>query len=176
MDFPDSARYTGKASNKAVTLELSVSHVDFLKNKLAYRRAGFLTRTGLFQNGKRLKSKRGKFQVTKDDGHTGVLELRRKLIDPIPVVFFDSQEIKLVRPFKWWELAWPCMLALSALFAGLYWVALLCLYLSPHLADTFRNDGSGLRRHYVFGLKAGFILILLFALAWLTYPRISPGP
>jgi hypothetical protein len=142
-------------------------------NKLAYRRAGLLSRAGLFQNGIRLKSHRGKYKANRDDGHTGLLELGRTWIDPVPVVYLDSQAIHLVRSFKWRELFGPCLLILLALFSGFHLAALLCLVLTPHLADSIRNDGSGPARYLVFGIKAGFILAVYIGLAWLTYPRIA---
>ena len=133
-----------------------------------------MARPGLFQNGKRLERINGGFRVTKDDGQSGVIQLGRTWLDPVPVVYLDSQTVRLVRPLKWQEIAWPCLLVLAALFAGLYLIGLVIVFLLPHLAESFREDGCGRKRHLLFGIKTGFILALFIALAWLTYPGIGP--
>ena len=72
--------------------------------------AGFLRGARLLQDGKSAPKgpRRGTFLLRRDDGGEATARFRPSpfVIDPVPTLEIDGRRIELVRPFRWYELAW----------------------------------------------------------------------
>lgn len=81
----------------------------FKQRPVELETAGLLSGPRLLQNGEPAPKgpKRGSFTLIRDDGTEVVARVRPSFfVDPLPAVHIGDQQIRVVRAFQWYEIAW----------------------------------------------------------------------
>jgi len=132
-------------------MDIPIDHPAFVRNPLIVRPAGFFGGVKLLQKNWEVKGKRGRFEVRDDGGRARVVELKPKLLDPLPSFSIDGEAIQLGRPLAWYEYAWmglPIALAtVGGALGGALGVG--AAYTS---ARIFRSGRSGVAKYALTGL------------------------
>jgi hypothetical protein len=94
----------------------------FRQRPIALETEGLLSGARLLQNGERAPKgpKRGTFTLIRDDGSEAVARVRPAsfFVDPVPSVQIGDQQIRVVRPFQWYEMTWLALPILLVFVGG----------------------------------------------------------
>jgi len=131
----------------------------FRQRPIELETAGLLSGARLLQNGDRAPKgpKRGSFTLIRDDGTEVVARVRPAafFVDPVPTVQIGDQQIRVVRPFQWYEIAWLA-LPILLLFVGGAIGAAVGFVAAAVNATIMRSDRPWLIRY----LQTGGVSIL----------------
>jgi len=81
----------------------------FRQRPVELETAGLLSGARLLQNGEPAAKgpKRGSFTLIRDDGTEVIARVRPSfLVDPVPAIQIGDQQVRVVRAFQWYEIAW----------------------------------------------------------------------
>lgn len=137
----------------------------FKQRPVELETAGLFGGPRLLQNGEPAPKgpKRGSFTLIRDDGTEVVARVRPSFfVDPVPAVQIGDQQIRVVRAFRWYEIAWlglPVLLVFvgGAIGAGVGFAAAIVN------ATIMRSDRPALLRY----LQTGGVSVLA-VIAWLV--------
>jgi len=132
--------------------EIDITHKDLGNNKLTLLLPRFFGSAKLYFNGRQIEKTEKKYYFTDKNGTRHNITLKPNLMDPIPKVLFNEEEIKVSEPLKWFEYVWmgiPILLAFSGGLLG----ALFGVLAIKINSDVFRSDKNNL-------IKYGFTLII----------------
>lgn len=143
-------------------MKARVEHPDFVQRRLKVESAGWWRRPRLYQDGLRVMPRRGVHLLTSDRGDTTPARLRYDYLDPMPVLRLGRQDIRLLRPFAWYDYLWLCLPLWLVWLGGV--TGLLVGALAAHTNGLlFRSEQSLLRRYaWTAGVDLAALLILLF--------------
>lgn len=127
----------------------------------------------LFVDDKRVSpAKPNQFILRRDEGPDITLELRKKILDPVPTVVIDGREQRLVEPFgatHWFLIGLPALIVPFSLLVGAVPIAILVAFASIVInARLFRSNINVFARYGL--VLGGFFnaVIIFFALAFLV--------
>lgn len=144
-------------------MNVPIAHASFVRRPLSLQTAGWLKGPRLLAEGREVEGKKNKFEVRDDSDRTRVVQLKGRLLDPLPVLEIDGEALHLGRPLAWYEYVWmgiPVVLVVAggALGGAIGFAA---AYSS---ARVFRSDRSPIAKYFVSGLisvSAGVVFIIL---------------
>lgn len=132
--------------------------------------------------------KRGTFLLSRNDGQQVEAQLRGTLLDPVPKLVLNGEQIELERPFQWYEWLWIC-LPIVLLFLGGGLGGLLGGLSLAINARILRAQFGDVGRFLLSGAVSAaavlfyFVLVVAFLgatgklpLAGLTSPTVSTSP
>ncbi|MBN2483246.1 MAG: hypothetical protein JXD21_03460 [Candidatus Omnitrophica bacterium] len=124
---------------KKINQEFLVEHPRFVTQKLVVRPAEIFRGPRLVLNGEVQPEIEGKFTVTDDIGKETVVRLLYNIVDPVPIIEIDGDQISLVKPFLWYQRVWVG-LPLLLIFVGKLFGALLGIVAVLVNIRVFRSD------------------------------------
>ncbi|MCK4541561.1 MAG: hypothetical protein KAU17_04910 [Spirochaetales bacterium] len=84
-------------------MEIRIKHERFEGQRLVVKTANFIHGPRLLLNDQILKAKRGKYIVRDNIGNKLLLRLKYNLVDPIPKLEIEGEDIELAPPLKWYQ-------------------------------------------------------------------------
>ena len=141
----------------------------FRQRPVELETAGLLSGARLLQNGEPAAKgpKRGSFTLIRDDGTEVVARVRPSfLVDPVPAIQIGDQQVRVVRAFQWYEIAWlglPILLVFvgGAIGAGVGFAAAIVN------ASIMRSDRPAVLRY----LQIGGVSVLA-VVAWIVLAAV----
>lgn len=111
-----------------------------------------------------MKGKRGRFEVRDDSGRARVIELKPRLLDPLPSFSIDGEAIPLGRPLAWYEYVWMALPIGLATVGGAVG-GVLGVGAAYSSARIFRSDRSGFAKYAITGLISVTAVIVFLGVA-----------
>lgn len=151
--------------------DIPIPHRDFVSRPLAVRPAGFFKSVQLIQGGAAIRGKKRRFEVRDDARRARVVELKARIMDPLPLVSIDDESIELGRPLAWYEYAWMG-LPLLLIFVGGAIGGFLGAGATYASAQIFRSERGGFAKYALSALVSfsAFMIYLTIAL-WIQMLR-----
>jgi hypothetical protein len=84
-------------------MEIRIKHERFEGQRLVVKAANFIHGPRLLLNDQILKAKRGKYTVRDNKGKELLLRLKYNLVDPVPKLEIEGEDIELAPPLKWYQ-------------------------------------------------------------------------
>ena len=137
--------------------------------------SGFVRGPRLFLNGQPAPKgpKRNQYVLTRRDGTRTVVHLKPKLVDTIPKVIVNAEEIEIAEPLSPVRLVWSA-LPLILIFIGGAIGGLLGGAAAWTNVRVFRSEMSTVEKYVLTALTSG-IAIVLFFIASVVFSRILSG-
>lgn len=136
-------------------------------NRVTVESVGLFSDVKLLVNGLSAKKseKRGEYIIPRDDGSEMIARLKRKFLDPAPIVIVDGEEIRLVEPLKWYQWVWaglPILLILTGGALGGF-IGLVATGMNMRI---FRSDTTGAGQYLQvafvsIGAAVGYVILAL---------------
>lgn len=145
-------------------MDIPINHPSFVRRHLAVRPAGLVKGVKLLQNNSEVSGKRGRYEVRDDADKTRVVELKGRLIDPLPSFSIDGDKIELGRPLAWYEYVWLGLPIILVTVGGAVGGAL-GFGAAYSSARIFRSDRSGFAKYALSGLISASAAIVFLAVA-----------
>jgi hypothetical protein len=98
--------------------DIAIPLEGFEGRGLRYRIRGALRPGQLILDDKPLKRQRRKYIARDNTGREVVLQLKPRLVDPVPTLRVDGKQLQLVAPLKWYEYLWAGLPLLLTVVGG----------------------------------------------------------
>ncbi len=145
-------------------MELIIEHKDFSKNKLSLTTAGFFRGSKIFLNDRELSKEKRKYIAQNDQNEQVTIKLKNRLIDPIPKVEIDDQEIEIAPPLKIIEYIWMALPVLLVFGGGA--LGGVCGFIAAYSSSRiFRSNKNTLTKYLQTGLISITATIIFVILA-----------
>ena len=145
-------------------MDIPIDHPSFVRRNLAVKPAGLLKGVKLLQNSSEVSGKRGRYEVRDDADKTRMIELKGRLIDPLPSLSIDGEAIELGRPLAWYEYVWLGLPIILVTVGGAVGGAL-GFGAAYSSARIFRSNRSGFAKYALSGLISVSTAALFLAVA-----------
>lgn len=146
-------------------MELTLNHEKLQGRMLTLQTASFFRGPRLLSGGMPMQGKRGTYTVRDNQGQEIMIKIKGNLLDPIPKVNIDGQELQLAPPLAWYEYVWMG-LPIILVFAGGALGALFGISAVYASSRIFRSDRSAASKYLISGLFSvaavvGFFIVVV---------------
>ena len=145
-------------------MEIPISHEKLQGQRISLRTAGLFSGAKILSNGNPIKGKGNKYILRDSQGAEVIVIIKNSLLDPIPKIEIDKDEIQLARPLTWYEYTWMG-LPIILVFAGGALGAIIGFTAAYSSSRIFRSERSTAKKYLVTGAISFAAVILFLGLA-----------
>jgi hypothetical protein len=146
-------------------MRIEVNHPAFRSQHLSVETASSVFASPkLFLNGVVVKRQKRRYSVKADSGTEMLIQMKSNLVDPVPTLVIDEDEVRLVESLQWYEYAWSG-LPILLVFAGGALGGLLGGVATIANGRIFRSDRGAWARYGLTGLISVSAAVVFFVLA-----------
>jgi hypothetical protein len=145
-------------------MRIEVQHPAFKRQHLSVETASVFSGPKLLLNGAVVRKQKGRYPVTADSGAEKLVQMRYNLIDPVPTLKIDGEDVNLLEPLRWYEYAWSG-LPILLVFAGGALGGLVGGAATMANGRLFRSERGSIAKYGLAGLITASALVVFFVLA-----------
>lgn len=142
---------------------IRIEHPELGNNQLALVIPTLFGNQKILFNGKEVLKSNGTYSITEQIGHKFEITIKNNVIDHIPNILVNEEQIEIERPLKWYEYLWmglPIVLAFQGGFLG----ALLGFFALRLNSSLFRSDRNTIQK-YLSTLIVNVLVTVVFFVA-----------
>lgn len=158
-------------------MEVVINHEKLQGRRITVQTAGFFRGVRLLSNGNPVEGKRGTYTVRDTHGREVRVKVKSHLLDPIPRVEIDGEDLRLARPLTWYEYVWMG-LPIILVFGGGALGALIGIVATYASARIFRSERAPVGKYLISALISLAAVVLFFILVTILeiWLRGYPAP